>query len=83
MQGWQKEEAYEAIYRAGRQAKNLYRYIPERLRPAVIDALSDSDGYWIYLDAEHAAYDGEDRIIHEYSITDLKRAIKTIRGMTH
>ena len=84
MESWQKEAAYEAIYSAGRQATNIWKYIPEKLKEGVTDAFSDSDGYWIWLDHEEGgwvAYDGGEDcgMIHEYTIADLKQAIKTIR----
>ena len=77
----EKEDAYSNIYRAGKQAKNIWKYIPVKYREGVTEAFSDSDGYWIYLNKEYAAYDcGEDcGIIHEYNIDDLRNAIKTIK----
>lgn len=81
MKWWEKETAYEAVYASGRQAKDLWKYIPEKLKEGVTDAFSDSDGYWIMLDENHVAYDGgsDCGMIHEYNIADLKAAIKTIR----
>lgn len=78
---WEKEIAYETIFESGRQAKDLYKYIPEKLMEGVTDAFSNEDGYWIYFDECHVAYDGgvDCGMIHEYSIKDLKAAIKTIR----
>lgn len=78
---WEKEYAYEKAYAAGRQSKYIWQYIPAGLQAFVIDAYSDSDGYWIWLESGYVAYDGGDdcRIIHEYTINDLKQAIKTIR----
>lgn len=80
----EKEEAYARVYSSGRQATDLYKYIPEKAMEGVTDAFSDLDGYWIHLDHEEGgwvAYDGgsDCGIIHEYNITDLKKAIKTIR----
>lgn len=75
------EDIYEAVYASGRQAKNLWKYIPEKFAEAVDETNVDSDGYWIYLKNGYVAYDGGEDCcqIHEYSITDLKAAIKTIR----
>lgn len=85
MEAWEKEVAYEAVYAAGRQAKNIWHYIPTKLQEGVTNAFSDSDGYWIWLDSDHVAYDGGEDcgIIHEYNIADLKAAIKTIRKKVH
>lgn len=84
MEFWEKEEAYEELYRHGRQAKDIYKYIPDKFIKGVTNAFSDEDGYWIWLDHEDGgwvAYDGgsDCGMIHEYNITDLKKAIKTIR----
>lgn len=78
---WEKEDAYKILFESGRQAKDLYKYIPEKFMEGVTDAFSNEDGYWIYLDKCHVAYDGsvDCGMIHEYSIKDLKAAIKTIR----
>lgn len=75
-----KEDMYADVYRAGRQAKNIWKYIPRSVS-GVTNAFSDSDGYWVWLDEDHVAYDGGEDcgIIHEYTIADLKEAIKTIR----
>ena len=69
------------IYRSGRQADDLWKYIPERISDAVDDTLVDPDGYWIFLKEGWTAYDGgEDcRTIHCYSIKDLREDIATIR----
>ncbi len=80
----EKQEAYERVYESGRQATDLYKYIPEKAMEGVTDAFSDDEGYWIYLDHEEGgwvAYDGADDcgFIHEWNIADLKEAIKTIR----
>lgn len=81
MEYWKKEETYADLYRAGRQATNLWKYIPQKTLSGVTNAFSDSDGYWIWLDENYVAYDGgpDCGIIHEYTITDLKAAIKSIR----
>ena len=73
-----KEETYADLYRAGRQATNLWKYIPKSVS-GVTNAFSDSDGYWIWLDENHQCYDDGEGMIHEYTIADLKAAIKTIR----
>lgn len=81
MEWWEKESAYEDQFRSGRQAKNLWKYIPQKLCEAVSEAYSDSDGYWIHLNEGWIAYDGGNDcgIIHCYTINDLKADIKTIR----
>lgn len=81
MTEWQKQEAYEELFAEGRQAQNLWKYIPQSKADAVADAFSDSDGYWLYLEEGCVAYDGAEDcgIIHEYTVEDLRRAIKTIR----
>lgn len=75
------ENKYEAVYASGRQAKNLWKYIPEKLAEAVDETVTDTDGYWIYLNDGYVAYDGAEdcKIIHEYNVANLKAAIKTIR----
>ena len=84
MEEWKKEADYDSRYRSGKQATNLWKYIPEKVISGVTNAFSDSDGYWIWLDHEEGgwvAYDGGDDcgMIHEYTIGDLRKAIKTIR----
>lgn len=76
-----KEEKYCRLYSSGRQATNIWKYIPEKYADGVSDAFSDSDGYWVWLEKGWVAYDGEPDCwqIHEYTIADLKKAIKTIR----
>lgn len=80
-QWFDKEAEYEERFRAGKQIKNIWKYIPRTVQAFVDGVAIDSDGYWIYLDADHIAYDGgEDcRTIHEYTVADLKEACKTIR----
>ena len=78
------EVNYYERFMSGNQAKNIWKYIPEKYMEGVTDAFSDSDGYWIYLYHEEGgwvAYDDDEDcgIIHEYTIADLKDAIKTIR----
>lgn len=75
---WEKEFRFE---NNSRPATNLWKYIPERLKSAVDECSTDSDGYWVYLENGYVAYDGGEDcwVIHEYTITDLKAAIKTIR----
>ena len=84
MNWYDKESAYEQKYRNGTVATDLWKYIPQSKMQGVKDAFSDSDGYWIFLDHEEGnwfAYDAyeDGGIIHEYTIADLKNAIKTIR----
>lgn len=81
MKSWEKEAAYERTYRSGRQVKNLWKYIPKKVWSGVADATTDSDGYWIWLEAGWTAYDGgsDCGVIHEYNIKDLREAVKTIR----
>lgn len=79
-----KEERYENAYRAGRIAEDIWKYIPAKCSEGVTNAFADSDGYWVWLDHEvggWVAYDGGEDcgIIHEYTIKDLREAIKTIR----
>lgn len=85
-----KEEAYYDAFRAGRTAKNIWKYVPAKLLScgAVTNAVADSDGYWVWLDFEEGgwrAYDhGSDcGVIHEYTIKDLREALKTIRQNDH
>ena len=84
MEFWEKEEAFERRQAQRRIAVDVWKYIPVKLYEAVTRAFSDSDGYWIWLDHEDGgwvAYDGGEDCgtIHEYTIKDLKEAIKTIR----
>ena len=81
MTHWEKEMTYDGRMRSGRIAKSLYRYIPNRLLVAVNDTAIDPDGYWIYLNEGWTSYDGGEDcgIIHEFTVADLKNAIKTIR----
>jgi hypothetical protein len=81
MEWWEKEDRYERQYRSGRVARDLWKYIPKKVQEGVTDALADSDGYWVYLGADWVAYDGGEDCgtIHEYTISDLIDAVKTIR----
>lgn len=76
----EKEYAWERTYESGRIARDIEKYIPQRLSIAV-SFTSIGDGYWIYLNDGWEAYDGgsDCHTIHEYRISDLKDAIKTIR----
>ena len=76
-----KEDVYADVYRAGRQAKNVWRYIPIDKQEGVTNAFSDSDGYWVWLDGDHVSYDGGEDcgMIHEYTVADLIAAARTIR----
>ena len=75
------ESKFDMVWRNGRAATNLWKYIPNRVIDGVADATVDSDGYWIYLESGWTSRDGgEDcRTIHAYSIKELKEDIKTIR----
>lgn len=75
------EDAYYDRFRSGRQAKNIWKYIPQNVMEGVQNAFSDSDGYWVWLEENWVAYDGAPDCgqIHEYTIAGLKEAIKTIR----
>ena len=84
------EEVYYDGYRAGRTAKSIWKYVPQKWIKcgAVTNCLADSDGYWVWLDFEEGgwrAYDhGSDcGIIHEYTISDLREALKTIEHRDH
>ena len=79
-----KEDNYERRWASGRISYDIWKYIPERVMEGVTNAFADSDGYWVWLDHEEGgwvAYDGAEDcgMIHEYTITDLRKAIKTIR----
>ena len=76
MDWWKKEQRYEELFASGRQAKDLWKYIPESLIEAIEETAIDSDGYWIYLN-EGWNMDGE-RVIHTYTILDLKEDINDI-----
>ena len=78
---YEKAEEYDDRYKVNKQATNIWKYIPQKKKEYVTDAFSNSDGYWIWLDEEHVAYDGAEDcgMIHEFTIADLKDAIKTIR----
>ena len=77
----EKEERYSRQYAAGKVSTNLWKYIPYKHWRGIFNAYSDADGYWITLDSTYTAYDGGEDcgIIHEYTIADIKDAIKTIR----
>lgn len=77
---FEKETEYESRWRSGRIPTNIWKYIPGKHRTGVMNAFADSEGYWIWLNDGYRAYDhAEDcGIIHEYTIEDLRAAIKTI-----
>lgn len=81
MNWWEKEAQYETMYNDGRQAKNLWKYIPNKLSDAIDSTSVDYDGYWIYLNEGWTSADGGEDcgIIHCYNLQDLKADIKTIR----
>lgn len=62
---------------------DISKYIPKKLYKAgaIQDAFVDSDGYWIWLNDGWYSYDAADDcgMVHEYTIKDLKCAIKQIR----
>ena len=81
MEWWEKENAYEQAFLRGRVSYDLWKYIPDKLSSAIHCTETSTDGYFIYLNYGWRAYDGGEDcgIIHEYTIADLKDAIKTIR----
>ena len=80
----EKEYNYERAYQSGKQAKSLWKYIPQKIEDAIDETMIDSDGYWIYLADGWTAYDGGEDcgIIHCYTISDLKEDIATISRRT-
>lgn len=82
----EKVERYERAYHSGKVCKNLWQYIPQKVRSGVTNAFADSDGYWIWLDCEKGNWTAYDHtpdcgIIHEYTITDIKKAVRTIDNL--
>ena len=81
----EKGGEFERAYFQGRCSKDITKYVPARLMmDAILDVYTNSDGYWIGLQPGWTAYDGvnggaENHCIHEYTIKDLKQALKTIR----
>lgn len=78
MEWFNKEFSFE---QRTRKSGNLWQYVPAKKSIGVNRAFTDSDGYWIELAEGWTAYDGGEDcgIIHEYTISDLRDAIKTIR----
>ncbi len=77
MNWFDKESSFESrTNRAG----DIWRYIPKSKYESISDARIESDGYWIYLNDGFTAYDGGEDcgIIHEFTVADLREAIKTI-----
>ena len=70
------EYAYEQRYLQGKQCKNLWQIVPKKLWDVIDDAITDSDGYWIYIKQGYNM-DG-DRVIHSYTITGIKEDLKRI-----
>ena len=87
MSTWEeRSQAFEDSYESGRTAKDIWKYIPKRLLDsgAVATCFADSEGYWVQLDFEEGgwrAYDYDDDcgIIHEYTIKELREALKTVK----
>lgn len=80
----EKQYEFEKRFHEGRIVSDIWKYIPSNKREGITNAFADSDGYWIWLDHEEGgwvAYDGGEDCgtIHEFTIADLKEAIKTIR----
>lgn len=80
MEWFEKEQAYTDRCRTKGIPADVWKYVPKKYSDAVYDAHADEDGYWLYLDEGYRAYDhAEDcGVIHEYTVADLKEAIKTI-----
>ena len=79
---FEKEEAFDIKWANGTVSKDIRKYIPDKIGfDAVQNAFTDRYGYWIWLEDGWTAYDGFEDCgqIHEYTIADLKAAIKTIR----
>lgn len=81
MEWWEKEDIYARRWVMDKQAKDIWKYVPERLNEAILDAEISSDGYWLWLADEYRAYDlsADCGAVHEYTIADLRKAIKTIK----
>lgn len=78
----EKIYAFEARYSQGRHCRDISKLIPSGLTEAVDEWYVNSDGYWLYVKEGWTAYDGGSDVchtIHEYTVEDLKSAIKTIR----
>lgn len=73
----EKEEEFERRYKNGRICGDPRKYIPAGLEEAVDDITVDSDGYWAYINPGWS--DDGDRIIHAYTIKDLKEGLANIR----
>ena len=71
---------FEKKFHEGKCSKDIDRYIPSKAWDAIDGTEADDTGYWIFLASGYRAYDHfEDcRVIHEYTISELKEAIKTI-----
>lgn len=70
----EERNRYGKRYRKGAVSNDVWQYIPQKVSGSVSKAFADADGYWIYfVDCEGCG------TIHEYTVTGLKDAIKTIR----
>lgn len=73
----EKEEEFERRYASGRACRDPQKYIPAGLEEAIDDITVDNDGYWAYINPGWS--DDGDRIIHAYTIMDLKEGLANIR----
>lgn len=54
------------------------KYIPKKYRNAVQDFYKDDDGVWLELKKEYISTSTETSTIHEFSINDVRKELKTI-----
>lgn len=58
--------------------QRLWQHYPDAIED-ISDERSMGDGYWVYLSDQYFYEDGECRTIHEDTIADLYRAMKSVR----
>lgn len=54
------------------------KYIPKKHKNKIVDFYRDSDGCWLELDSNYISVDTETSTIHENTIADIKKKLKTI-----
>ncbi len=53
--------------------------IGKKYESAISEVFKDSDGYWIYLNYGYISTETQCGTIHEYTLADLRKQLKTIR----
>lgn len=59
--------------------KLIEKYVPKKYHEAINDFYKDIDGYWIDLKNDYESRSTLCQTIHEYTIADIKKELRTIQ----